>query len=168
MTPRRDDWGGAFEVDSFHVTPLGIMLTRAPTGGYFEPPFSFFLRYLLNQCRYHYQTGSTLSPNNFTHCVKILKSRVSQFGHKWRQSDVMFRRFRLKIRVYGNRRHEFSFKATINCIIWNDGELVGLQYCYLGFSKVWKFRKKDKIFNIFFQFFPLKIKIVNNKRRTIY
>ena len=45
----------------------------------------------------------------------------------------MFRRFRLKTRVYGNRRHECSFKATINCLIWNDGELVGLQNCYLGF-----------------------------------
>ena len=52
-------------------------LTRAPLGGgYFEPPPLVFLRYLLNQCRYHHQTCSTLSPNNFTHCVKILKSRV--------------------------------------------------------------------------------------------
>ena len=53
-------------------------LTRAPLGGggYFEPPL-VFLRYLLNRCRYHRQTCSTLSPNIFTHCVKILKSRVS-------------------------------------------------------------------------------------------
>ena len=52
-------------------------LTRAPLGGggYFEPPL-VFLRYLPNQCRYYHQTFSTLSPNNFTHCVKILKSRV--------------------------------------------------------------------------------------------
>ena len=50
-------------------------LTRAPLGGYFEPPPP--LRYLLNQCRYQHQTCSTLSPNIFTHCVKILKSRVS-------------------------------------------------------------------------------------------
>ena len=85
-------------------------------------------------------------------CVKILKSRVSWFGHKWRQSDVMFRRFRAKIRVNGNRRHGCSFKATINFLIWNDVELVGLQYCYLGFSKFWKFLKIFKIFNIFFSF----------------
>ena len=65
----------------------------------------------------------------------------------------MFRRFRLKIRVYGNRRHERSFKATINCLIWNDGELVGLQNCYLWFSKFWKFRKIPKIFNNFFFLF---------------
>ena len=73
----------------------------------------------------------------------------------------MFRRFRLKIRVYGNRRHECSFKATINCRIWNDGKLVGLQTCYLEFSIFWKFRKIYQIFNIFFFFkiFPLKIKI---------
>ena len=47
----------------------------------------------------------------------------------------MFRRFRLKIRVYGNRRHERSFKATINCLTLNDGELVALQNCYVGISK---------------------------------
>ena len=95
-------------------------LTRAPLvgGGAISSPPLIFLRYLLNQCRYHHQTCSTLSPPNiFTHCVKILKSRVSWFGHKWRQSDVMFRRFRPKIRVYGNRRHECSFKATINFLI---------------------------------------------------
>ena len=61
----------------------------------------------------------------------------------------MFRRFRPKIRVYGNRRHGCSFKATINCLIWNDVELVGLQNCHLGFSKFWKFIKISKIFNIF-------------------
>ena len=64
----------------------------------------------------------------------------------------MFRRFRLKIRVYGNRCHECSFKATINCLIWSDGELVGLQNCYLGFSKF------STIF-FFFKIFSLKIKI---------
>ena len=54
------------------------LLNPRPTGGggYFEPPPLVFLRYLLNQCRYHHQTCSTLSPNNFTHCIKILKSRV--------------------------------------------------------------------------------------------
>ena len=63
----------------------------------------------------------------------------------------MFRRFWPKIRVYGNRRHGCSFKATINCLIWNDVELVRLQNCYLGFSKCKKI-KKSKIFNIFFLF----------------
>ena len=72
----------------------------------------------------------------------------------------MFRRFRLKIRVYGNRRHERSFKATINCLILNDGELVALQNCYLGISKFLKFRKFPKFsFFFFFKIFPLKIKI---------
>ena len=54
------------------------MLSRAPLGGglFRAPPPLVFLRYLLNQCRYHHQTCSTLSPNNFTHCVKILKSRA--------------------------------------------------------------------------------------------
>ena len=47
-----------------------------PTGGAISSPPLVFLRYLLNQCRYHHQTCSTLSPNIFTHCVKILKSRV--------------------------------------------------------------------------------------------
>ena len=49
---------------------------RPTGGGLFRAPPLVFLRYLLNQCRYHHQTCSTLSPNNFTHCVKILKSRV--------------------------------------------------------------------------------------------
>ena len=74
----------------------------------------------------------------------------------------MFRRFRPKIRIYGNRRHGCSFKATINCFILNDVELVGLQNCYLGFSKFWKFAKFPKL-STFFLFkkknFPLKIKI---------
>ena len=74
----------------------------------------------------------------------------------------MFRRFRAKIRVYGNRRHGCSFKATINFLIWNDVELVVLQNCYLGF---WFFLNSLKIFKIFDNFFffikifPLKIKI---------
>ena len=75
----------------------------------------------------------------------------------------MFRRFRAKIRVYGNRRHGCSFKATINFLIWNDVELVGLQNCNLGFWKFWNFLKIFKIFDIFFFFFkisPLNIKIL--------
>ena len=54
-------------------------LNPRPTGGglFRAPPPLVFLRYLLNRCRYHRQTCSTLSPNIFTHCVKILKSRVS-------------------------------------------------------------------------------------------
>ena len=79
----------------------------------------------------------------------------------------MFRRFRPKIRVYGNRRHGCSFKATINCLIWNDVELVGLQNWYLGFAKFWKFLKNSKIFNNFFLFqnFPLRIE---NFKTTYY
>ena len=62
-----------------HIFSGFLPLTRAPLGGGLfraPPPPLVFLRYLLNQCRYHHQTCSTLSPNNFTHCVKILKSRV--------------------------------------------------------------------------------------------
>ena len=149
----------------------GAFFNPRPTGGggLFRAPPLVFLRYLPNQCSYHHQTCSTLSPNIFTHCVKILKSRVLQFGHKWRQSDVIsFRRFRPKIRVYGNRCHGCSFKATINCLIWNDVELMGLQNCYLRFSKFWTFQENSKIFNIFFFFFkifPSKSKF--SKNRTI-
>ena len=59
-------------------------LNPRPTGGggLFRAPPLVFLRYLLNRCRYHRQTCSTFSPNIFTHCVKILMSMVSQFGHK--------------------------------------------------------------------------------------
>ena len=41
--------------------PALMCLIRAPLGGYFEPPL-VFLRYLLNQCRYHHRTCSTLFP----------------------------------------------------------------------------------------------------------
>ena len=68
----------------------------------------------------------------------------------------MFRRFRLKIRDDGNRRHECSLKATINCLIRNDGELVGLhlrylglQNCYLGFFNKKKIEKKITFLTIF-------------------
>ena len=55
-----------------------VSLTHAPLGSAISSPSPplVFLRYLLNQCMYHHQTCSTLSPNNFTHCVKILKFRV--------------------------------------------------------------------------------------------
>ena len=56
-----------------------LIVSPRPTGGggaISSPPL-VFLRYLLNQCRYHHQTCSTLSPNIFTYFVKILKSRVS-------------------------------------------------------------------------------------------
>ena len=51
-----------------------------------------------------------------------------------------------------NRRHWCSFKATINWLIWNDVELVGLQNWYLGFSKFWKFWKFSKKMSNFFSF----------------
>ena len=78
----------------------------------------------------------------------------------------MFRRFRAKIRVYGNRRHGCSFKATINFLIWNDVELVGLQNCYLWFCKFGKFLKIFKIFDNFFsfsKFYPSKSKFSTKK-----
>ena len=163
-----------FVMEAFKHPPVGRRLTRAPlqwgatqcTGGIISSPPLVFLRYLLNQCRYHHQTCCTLSPNHFTHCVKILKYSVSYFGHKWRQSDVMFRRFRPKIRVYGNRRHGCSFKATINVLIWNDEKLVGLQNCYLRYWKFWKFPKISKIFSIFFQ--KKKIPSKQNFQQTVY
>ena len=66
-------WGGGAD----NRPPAVRRLTRAPLGGISSPPPLVFLRYLLNLCRYHYKTCSTLTPNIFTHCVKILKFRVS-------------------------------------------------------------------------------------------
>ena len=68
----------------------------------------------------------------------------------------MFRRFWSTKWVYGNRRHWCSFKATINWLICNDVEWVGLQKCYLGFYflwKKWKFSKRS-IFLFLIQFPP--------------
>ena len=53
--------------------PLWCIFNPRPTGGAILSPPLVFLRYLLTQCRYHHQCCSTLSPNNFTHCVKIFK-----------------------------------------------------------------------------------------------
>ena len=50
--------------------PISHCFNPRPTGGggaiSSPPPPLVFLRYLLNQCRYHHQTCSTLSPNIFT------------------------------------------------------------------------------------------------------
>ena len=137
-----------------------VQLFRRSGGGGSKPPSRFLAisskPMQVSPPNLHYPLSQ-----HFTHCVKILKSRVPYFGHKWRQSDVMFRRFRPKIRSYGNRCHGCSFKATINFLIWGDVELVGLQNCYLGFWNNRKFPKISKIFNIFpfSKFSPLKIKI---------
>ena len=87
------------------------------------------------------------------------------FGHKWRQSDEMFCRFRQKIRVYGNRSHRYSFKATINWLIWNDVELVELQNYHPGFLKVWTFWHKSQIltFFSFWNFLSSKSIFLNKK-----
>ena len=79
----------------------------------------------------------------------------------------MFRQFRPKIRVYGNRHHGCSFKATINFLIVNDVELVGLQNCYLWFLKFWKFPKIFKIFNIFFFLFQNFLPQNQNVKKTV-
>ena len=68
----------------------------------------------------------------------------------------MFRRFWPTKWVYGNRRHWCNFKDTINWLIWNDVELVGLQNCYLGLPKFWKISKisKNAQFFLFSSQFP--------------
>ena len=79
----------------------------------------------------------------------------------------MFRRFWPTKWVYGNGRHWCSFKATINWLIWNDVELVGLQNCYLGFSKCSKFWKFSKKCPIFFLFETVSPKSKNSKNRNL-
>ena len=76
----------------------------------------------------------------------------------------MFRRFWPTKRVDRERHQRRSFRSTINCLIWYDVELVGLENWYLGFSKFWKFQKYSKkyLFYLFSkQNIPLKIKIKN-------
>ena len=81
----------------------------------------------------------------------------------------MFRRFRPKIRVYENHRHECSFKTTFNWLIWNDVELGGLQTCYSVFSKFWTFRNISK-FSTFFPFFKIVTlkTILSPKKNLLY
>ena len=51
---------------------------------------------------------------NFTHPDQRIFSRLRRVGPKWRQSDVMFFRFRSKIRMRGNRRQKNNFKDISN------------------------------------------------------
>ena len=63
----------------------GTKFNPRPTGGgYFEPPPLVFLRYLLNQCRYHHQTCSTLSPN----ILHIVLKFWSPWYHSSATNDV--------------------------------------------------------------------------------
>ena len=70
---------------------------------------------------------------------------------EWRHvSSILINKMGLR-----DRRHWCSFKATINWLIWNDVELVGLQNCYLGFSIFfWKLSKKVQFFFFSKQFPP--------------
>ena len=63
--------------NALQLTSIHQFNPRPTGGGAISSPPLVFLEYLLNRCRYHRQTCSNLSPNIFTHCVKILKSRVS-------------------------------------------------------------------------------------------
>ena len=141
-------------------------IPRPTGGGYFEPPPSRFLAISSKPMQVSPPNLQYPISQHFYTLCKILKSRVSWFGHKWRQSDVMFRRFRPKIRVYGNRRHGCSFKATINFLIWNDVELVGLQNCYLGFGKFCNFPIFQN-FQQFFSFFKIFSPQNQNFQKTV-
>ena len=69
----------------------------------------------------------------------------------------------------GNATKGAVLKSTINCLIWYDVELVGLENCYLGLSKFWKFRKIFKKIFIFYLFSKTKYSPQNqNKKRSIY
>ena len=109
-------------------------LTRAALGGYFEPPSRFLaisskpmqvsppnLQYPLFQQCY------TLCYNFKVQGIIVRPQMTSESRHVPPIST--------ENKGLWNRLHECSFKATINCFIRNDGELVGLQNCYLGFSK---------------------------------
>ena len=63
--------------------------------------------------------------------------------------------------TYLFRARSFIAKHGV-LLVWYHVELVGLQNCYLGFSKYWKC--PQNIFLFFSKKFPLKIKIV--KKRT--
>ena len=79
----------------------------------------------------------------------------------------MFSRFRPKIRVYGNRWHGCSFKASINFLIWNDVGLVGLQNNYLGFWFFFNFPNFSKFSTIFLLFQNVPPQNQNFQNRTI-
>ena len=65
-------------------------------------------------------------------------SKVPKFwllGRLWRQNDVMFSRYLSKIRVRGNRRHEYSFKNRTNWFQTEHADWTWLWNCYLWFLK---------------------------------
>ena len=76
----------------------------------------------------------------------------------------MFRRFRPTVGVYGNRRHGCSFKATINCLIWNDVEWVGRKTVISNFRNFENDEKSQILNNLFsFSKFPPSYSKFSNK-----
>ena len=146
-----------------------LFLNPRPTGGPISsPPLSFSCDIFQTNAGITTKLAVPSLPTFLHHCVKILKSRVLQFGHKWRQSDVMFPPISTENKGLRESATRCSFRAKIDCLIRNDVELVGLQNCYLGFYFFLKFRKFSKILNIYFSFSkisPSKSKF--SKNRTI-
>ena len=143
-------------------------LTLAPLGGGQRAPLWFFANSSWSTGNFALKLAIPLRPT-IPHLVSKIRTQVI-IGQPWVTSEwryvspIWTNEMGLGI---GNRRHWCSFKATINGLIWNDVELVGLQNCYLGFSKFWKCRekKKNEKISIFFfsrQFAP-KSKFSKNR-----
>ena len=65
----------------------------------------------------------------------------------------MFRRFRPKIRVYGNRHHGCSFKATINFLIWNGRRISRATKLPSRIFEIFENSQKFSTFSTFFFLF---------------
>ena len=137
-------------------------LTRAPLGGLFRATPSRFLATSYKPIQ--------VSPPNFQYPLSqqfytLYENFKVQGIIVWLQMTSEWRHvppISTENKGLQKCRHGCSFKATIDCLIWNDVELVGLQNCYLGFSKYWKFTNffsKFSTFIFLFKNFPLNIKI---------
>ena len=135
-------------------------LTLTPLGGGGQRPPRVFSQIAPEVLGISLWNLSYLSGQQFhTLCQKIRTQVIK--GQPWVTSEwrhvspILINKMGLR-----NRRHWCSFKATINWLIWNDVELVGLQNCYLGFSKFWKFGTFSKKVQFFFfsKQFPPKSK----------
>ena len=84
-----------------------------------------------------------------------LTEGIFKVGSEWRQSDVMFSRFRSKIRVRRNRRHEYSFKERIDWFSTKHVDWTWLSNCDVRFWNFWNFEIKKMLSKLLQDFFFL-------------
>ena len=131
---------------------INSTLTRALVGGgAIYSPLPFFFCDSGNKAARSAAKLSVPSLASIPHTLSKKKKKWPRswwVGHEWRQSDVMFCRFRPKQGLAGIAVTDTAFKLESNVFYEKYVKLMGLSSCYLEilkisifFSKIWKFSK---------------------------